>query len=119
MKSCSQRAGVINSYTTSSIGLNETSSSIPVRTSHPICQRLLDQLPTRQQCRRICETNRQVSCFLDKVVLIAPSSRRDLMFIERELQKILPAPEERNVIDLALFHRRKHCAPLERESWDL
>src|SRR5437016_5718392 len=55
MKSCSRRVGAINSYTTSSIALNETSSSILVRTSHPICQRLLDQFLTRLQCRRICE----------------------------------------------------------------
>src|SRR5438309_5164501 len=55
MKSCSQRAAVIGSYTTSSIGLNETSSSIPVRTSPPIYQRLLEQFLTRRQCRRICD----------------------------------------------------------------
>src|SRR2546426_10601903 len=55
MKSYSRQAGVIGSYTTSSIGLNEISSSIPVKTSHLICQRLLDQFPTRRQCRRICD----------------------------------------------------------------
>src|ERR1700687_3910435 len=59
MKSCSQRAGAINSYTTSSIGLSETSSSIPVRTSHPNCQRLLDQCLTRRQCRRICDKEQE------------------------------------------------------------
>ena len=37
------------------------------------------------------------------------------MFIERRFKKILLAPEERNVAGLAI-HRRKHGAPLERES---
>ena len=68
--------------------------------------------------------NRQCKkCFSDEIcdnvrVLYSSSSRRDEMFIGRKFQKIFLAPEERNLADLA-YHRRKHCAPLERESCDL